>query len=88
MHRAIPPQAMVVILGDVCLLISAGCDGRDADQFGRMLRLVTVDGRSVGETLISEGLAQPWEGRRHYPSLRAYLRRSATKLTRINSDAE
>lgn len=39
--------------------------GRDVDQFGRKLRLVTVDGRSIGATLISEGLAWSWEGRRH-----------------------
>jgi micrococcal nuclease len=39
---------------------------RDIDQYGRKLRLVTVNGRSVGDTLIDEGLAVPWEGHRHY----------------------
>lgn len=38
---------------------------RDIDKYGRKLRLVLVDGRSVGDTLISEGLAWPWEGHRH-----------------------
>lgn len=38
---------------------------RDSDKYGRKLRLVLVDGRSVGDTLIAEGLAWPWEGRRH-----------------------
>jgi micrococcal nuclease len=38
---------------------------RDEDVYGRKLRLVLVDGRSVGDTLIREGLAWPWEGRRH-----------------------
>ena len=38
---------------------------RDFDKYGRKLRLVLVNGRSVGDTLISEGLAWPWEGHRH-----------------------
>ena len=38
---------------------------RDTDRYGRKLRLVLVDGRSVGDTHIAEGLAWPWEGRRH-----------------------
>jgi endonuclease YncB( thermonuclease family) len=38
---------------------------RDEDRYGRKLRLVTVNGRSVGDILIEEGLAWPWEGRRH-----------------------
>ncbi len=38
---------------------------RDEDRYGRKLRLVLVDGRSVGDTLIAEGLAWPWQGRRH-----------------------
>ncbi|MFN4141347.1 thermonuclease family protein [Aestuariivirga sp.] len=38
---------------------------RDEDRYGRKLRLVLVDGRSVGDTLIREGLAWPWQGRRH-----------------------
>lgn len=38
---------------------------RDIDKYGRKLRLVLVNGRSVGGTLISEGLAWPWEGHRH-----------------------
>ena len=38
---------------------------RDTDKYGRKLRLVLVDGRSVGDTLIAEGMAWPWEGHRH-----------------------
>jgi micrococcal nuclease len=37
---------------------------RDADHYGRKLRIVTRDGTSVGDALIAEGLARPWEGRR------------------------
>ena len=35
---------------------------RDADGYGRKLRLVLVDGRSVGDTLVGEGLARYYEG--------------------------
>jgi len=37
---------------------------RDEDVYGRKLRIVLVNGESVGETLVSEGLARQWEGRR------------------------
>lgn len=37
---------------------------RDTDRYGRKLRTVVRDGRSIGELLISEGLARRWEGRR------------------------
>lgn len=40
-------------------------DGRDADRYGRKLRRVAVDGVDAGETLVSEGLARRWDGRRH-----------------------
>ena len=35
---------------------------RDADSYGRKLRLVMVNGASVGDTLVSEGLARHYEG--------------------------
>jgi endonuclease YncB( thermonuclease family) len=35
------------------------------DRFGRTLARVSVNGKDVGKALISEGLATPWEGRRH-----------------------
>lgn len=37
---------------------------RDADRYGRKLRIVSVDGRGVGETLVAEGLARRYEGGR------------------------
>lgn len=37
---------------------------RDSDRYGRQLRIVTRDGKSVGDVLIAEGLARPWEGSR------------------------
>lgn len=38
--------------------------GRDRDRYGRLLRIVDVDGASVGDTLVHEGLARWYEGRR------------------------
>ncbi len=38
--------------------------GRDEDRYGRKLRLVFSEGRSVGRILVSEGLAREWTGRR------------------------
>ena len=39
-------------------------DGRDEDRYGRKLRIVTRDGQSLGNTLVGEGLARTWTGRR------------------------
>ena len=37
---------------------------RDQDKYGRKLRIVLVDGRSVGDRLVDEGLARPYAGGR------------------------
>lgn len=37
---------------------------RDEDRYGRKLRVVTRGGRSIGDTLVAEGLARSWTGRR------------------------
>ncbi|WP_246812649.1 thermonuclease family protein [Ensifer sp. ENS01] len=37
---------------------------RDADRNGRKLRTVLRNGSSLGEIMISEGLARSWEGQR------------------------
>jgi endonuclease YncB( thermonuclease family) len=37
---------------------------RDEDRYGRKLRTVVRDGRSLGAILVSEGLARGWTGRR------------------------
>lgn len=34
------------------------------DRYGRTLAVITVNGRSIGDTLVSEGLARTWSGRR------------------------
>lgn len=38
--------------------------GRDTDRYGRKLRVLVRDGRSLGDILVSEGLARTWAGRR------------------------
>lgn len=38
--------------------------GRERDKFGRLLRVATRRGRSLGGQLVAEGLAEPWRGRR------------------------
>ena len=35
---------------------------RDADRYGRKLRVVTRGGHSLGDDLIKEGLARSWDG--------------------------
>jgi endonuclease YncB( thermonuclease family) len=37
---------------------------RDEDRYGRKLRIVTRDGRSIGDQMVAEGLARTWAGRR------------------------
>lgn len=41
-----------------------GYMSRDTDRYGRKLRIVTRDGRSIGDILIAEGLARRWNGKR------------------------
>lgn len=41
-----------------------GWQGRDEDKYGRKLRVLIRDGRSIGDVLVSEGLARTWSGRR------------------------
>lgn len=38
--------------------------GRDEDKYGRKLRVLVQDGRSLGDILVSEGLARTWTGKR------------------------
>jgi endonuclease YncB( thermonuclease family) len=43
-------------------LVRAG--DRDEDRYGRKLRTIARNGRSVGHTLVAEGLARRWDGAR------------------------
>ena len=38
---------------------------RNLDVYGRELRVIERDGRSLGDILVSEGLARRWDGARH-----------------------
>ena len=38
--------------------------GAVGDRYGRKLRLLRRNGRSLGFALVEEGLARPWDGRR------------------------
>jgi endonuclease YncB( thermonuclease family) len=40
-------------------------EGRATDRYGRALRVVTRGGQSIGEELVTEGLARRWDGSRH-----------------------
>lgn len=42
--------------------LAPAADGRDEDVYGRKLRIVARDGRSLGATLVDEGLAHEWRG--------------------------
>lgn len=37
---------------------------RDKDQYGRLLRVIQRDGRSITDVMVAEGLARKWDGRR------------------------
>lgn len=37
---------------------------RDADRYGRKLRVIERNGRSAGDVLVAEGLARRWDGAR------------------------
>jgi endonuclease YncB( thermonuclease family) len=37
---------------------------RDVDRYGRKLRIVMRDGKSLGDELVTEGLARAWTGSR------------------------
>jgi len=37
---------------------------RETDRYGRALRIVTRRGDSLGATLVAEGLAEQWQGKR------------------------
>jgi micrococcal nuclease len=37
---------------------------RDKDRYGRKLRTIARDGRSLGDMLVAEGLARRWDGGR------------------------
>lgn len=53
-----------VLLGAGPFTLAPAPDGRDRDRYGRLLRVVLRDGRSIGTELVSAGLAEQWQGHR------------------------
>jgi endonuclease YncB( thermonuclease family) len=51
--------------GGIAVHVGDPQDGRTRDRHGRTLATVSAGGRDVGEVLVAEGLARPWDGRRH-----------------------
>lgn len=56
-------QRMLALLNEAPFTIEP-YGNRTEDQYGRALRRVTRNGYSLGEILVSEGLAHRWTGRR------------------------
>ena len=54
--------------------------GREKDQYGRLLRKVYREGESLGDVLVSEGLAEEWKGRRS-----SWCGKRAVALTRAST---
>jgi len=57
-------QRLTVLLNAGPFTLEPNPDGRDRDRYGRLLRVVTRDGESLGDTLVREGLAEAWKGYR------------------------
>jgi len=53
---------LVTLLNAGPFSLSREAAERDRDRHGRLLRVVSRDGRSLGATLESEGLAEHWRG--------------------------
>jgi micrococcal nuclease len=56
--------AELLASGTVEIVVGDPVTGRTFDKYNRILATITVDGHDVGQTLIEEGLARPWEGKR------------------------
>ena len=55
-------RRMEELLASGPFTLSPAGGGRDEDIYGRKLRIVARDGRSLGATLVEEGLAHEWRG--------------------------
>lgn len=54
----------ILASGKVKIIVGDPATGRMRDRHNRILARIFVNGRDVGDTLVMEGLARPWEGRR------------------------
>lgn len=55
-------RRLIVLLNQGPFELTA--EGRERDKYGRLLRIASRHGRSLGAQLVAEGLAEPWRGRR------------------------
>ncbi len=55
-------ERLIALLNQGAFTLEA--QGRDADRYGRLLRVARRNGRSLGAVLVAEGLAEDWQGRR------------------------
>ncbi|MEW4449242.1 thermonuclease family protein [Qipengyuania sp. JC766] len=53
-------RRLVDLLNEGPFTLEPNPDGSATDRYGRDLRVVTRDGRSLGDTLVAEGLAGQW----------------------------
>jgi micrococcal nuclease len=63
-RRGIEARDRLVVLLNEGPFDAVPTGGRDEDQYGRKLRVLTRGGQSIGGLLVSEGLARTWTGRR------------------------
>jgi endonuclease YncB( thermonuclease family) len=61
-HRA--TDRLLVLLNQGAFTLESNPDGRDRDVYGRELRVITRNGISLGDDLVSRGLAEKWKGYR------------------------
>ena len=59
---AMATRRLIVLLNQGPVTLEAG--SRNRDRYGRLLRVVSRNGRSLGQQLVAEGLAERWNGRR------------------------
>lgn len=57
-------RRLIMLLNSGPFTLRIAYPDRPVDRYGRALRVVTRDGESLGLQLASEGLAEPWQGRR------------------------
>ena len=57
-------MAEILVGGTIIVHPGDPKDGRLKDRQGWMLAAITVDGKDVGDIMIAESLARPWEGKR------------------------
>lgn len=55
-------RRLLLLLNEGPFELQLDAEGRDVDAFGRQLRIVVRNGRSIGDQLVQEGLAHRWEG--------------------------